>query len=512
MQKSKKENTIDNLNAICGKIPPQSIELEKAVLGALLISNDAIYNITDILNSDSFYLTEHQHIFSAIVKIANSNGKIDIITVANQLKFDEKLDSIGGEIYLSELTDRVATSSHIEFHARLIQQKYIQRRLIMMGASVQSKAFDEMADVEELIEYAEAELYKISDHSIKQELQTSSSLIVQSLDKLEERSRQKDAISGISSGFRSVDKITEGWQSPDLIIIAARPAMGKTAFALGLARNAAIDDNKKVAVFSLEMSSLQLSDRLLCSESEIISEKIRSGQLAPQDWQFIEKAAAILDTNNLLIDDTPAISLFELRAKCRRLKRKSGLDMVVVDYLQLMTTGSDMKGQREQEVSYISRGLKSLAKELNIPIIALSQLNRSVESRGGNKRPQLSDLRESGAIEQDADMVVFIHRPEYYGILEDEEGVSTRGMAEIIFAKYRNGGVGTVELGFKPQIVKFHELRSSDDENSNNQTKAENNSDIPTNYDFDTADFSSKDPLLTTFDLERTKHDDDLPF
>ena len=453
--KNKYQKTdIRDYSSSVGKIPPQSIDLEKAVLGALLIQSDAFDTVTDILKPESFYEPIHQEIYRSIQNLGINQKPIDIITVAHNLKTEDKLEITGGEIYLAELTDKVATSAHLEFHAKLVHQKYIQRELIRASADIQQKSFDESEDLDELINFAENEIFQISEGNIKGETVQINKLVKQAVDQIYE-AKEKNSIAGIPTGFDNLDKMTLGWQPSDLVIIAARPAMGKTAFVLSMARNIAVDYNKPIAFFSLEMSSIQLVNRLISAELEIPSEDVRTGNLTEYQFAELESRINKLEKAQIYIDDTPAISIFEFRAKCRRLKKQYNIQAVIIDYLQLMTAGIDMKGIREQEVSHISRNLKAIAKELNIPVIALSQLNRSVESRSGDKRPQLSDLRESGAIEQDADMVLFIHRPEYYNMDQFSDGTPTKGLAEIIIAKYRNGSTGSIILKFKKEFAKF---------------------------------------------------------
>lgn len=492
-QRQERESSIDNLNALFGKMPPQAIDMEKAVLGAILVQADAIHDVISVIRSESFYVDAHREIFTAMKLLSYVCEPIDIITVSNKLRNLEKLEVVGGEIYLSELTDRIGTAAHIVTHARIIQQKYIQRELIRVSAEIQKKAFDDSEDLEDVINFAEAEMYKVTDVNITKEAKSLVELIVGRIDSLEKRASEKNNFSGVPSGFTAIDRVTNGFKDSNLIILAARPSMGKTALSLNIARNMAIDFNIPVAFFSLEMSEAELTDRLIVSETEIDGNKFKIGKLADYEWTAIENNIPKLEKAPLFVDDTAGMSIFELRSKLRKLVRLSGVKAAVVDYLQLMNAGSDFKGNRETEVSFISRNLKQIAKELDIPIIALSQLNRSVESRGGNKRPQLSDLRESGAIEQDADMVIFIHRPEYYGITQDEEGNDTRGLAEVIISKYRDGNTGIVRLKFNNNIVKF---RDYDRENiisepiaDNRISKVENNDDIPTNYDFDNSPF-----------------------
>jgi replicative DNA helicase len=441
-----------------GRIPPQAIELEEAVLGALMLERNAILDVLDILKPESFYKEEHLKIYRAIVGLSMQEKAIDLLTVTEELKKHGELEEIGGPLYLTQLTGKVASAAHLEFHARIIQQKYIQRELIRVSSTVQKKAFDDSIDVDDLLDEAERDLFEIAEGNIKTETTKLNVLIKEAITQIEEASKREDHLSGVPSGFTRLDRITSGWQKSDLIIIAARPSMGKTAFVLTMARNIAVEHKRPVAFFSLEMSSIQLVNRMIVSETELPSNKIRNGRLEEYQWKQLDVQIKNLVDAPVFIDDTPAISIFELRAKCRRLKVQHDIQLIVVDYLQLMSGTGDTRGSREQEVSTISRALKSIAKELDTPVIALSQLNRSVELRTGNKRPQLSDLRESGAIEQDADLVIFIHRPEKYGLDEDTDGNSLIGIAEIIVAKHRNGPVGQIQLKFKDEFAKFVEL------------------------------------------------------
>lgn len=405
-----------------------------------------------------FYKDNHQKIFTVIRDLASDDKPIDILTVAEALRAQELLDEVGGALYLSQLTNKIASAAHVDFHARILAQKYIQRELIRATNDIQSKAFDSTVDVDDLIDYSEQELFKIAEGNIKRESARINVVVREAIARMEEASKREGNLNGVPSGYTKIDRITSGWQQSDLVIIAARPSMGKTAFVLSMTRNMAVEHKRGVAIFSLEMSSVQLVNRLIVGETRLSSEKIRTGKLEPHEWEQLDTKIRNLVDAPIFIDDTPAISIFELRAKCRRLKRQHNIDIIIIDYLQLMTGTPETKGNREQEVSTISRALKGLAKELDVPVIALSQLNRSVEMRTGTKRPQLSDLRESGAIEQDADMVLFIHRPEKYGFLEDEEGNSLKGLAEIIIAKHRNGGLDDVRLRFEGEFAKFSDL------------------------------------------------------
>ncbi|NOU16687.1 MAG: replicative DNA helicase [Bacteroidales bacterium] len=445
-----------------GKIPPQALELEEAVLGAIMVEKDAVISILDIIKPESFYKETHQTIFKAIIDLSTRLEPIDLLTVSEELRRRNQLEEIGGPIYLAQLTSKVGSAAHLEFHSKIIAQKYIQRELIRVSSDIQNRAFDDSIDVDDLLDYSEMELFKVAEGNIKRETAQINVLVKQALKNIEEAGKREDGLSGVPSGFSDLDRMTSGWQKSDLVIVAARPSMGKTAFVLSMARKMAVDHKTAVAFFSLEMSNIQLVNRLIVSESGIPSEKIRNGRLDPHEWTQLVVKIKDLTEAKIFIDDTPALSIFEFRAKCRRLKAQYDVGIIVIDYLQLMTGPTETKGNREQEVSTISRSLKAIAKELNVPIIALSQLNRSVETRGGNKRPQLSDLRESGAIEQDADVVIFIHRPEYYGFLEDEDGNSLAGLAEIILSKHRNGAVGDIKLRFEKEMARFSDFENVD--------------------------------------------------
>lgn len=440
-----------------GRLQPQARELEEAVLGALMLEKDAYSKVSEILKPECFYEKAHEKIYAAIVDLAISQQPVDMLTVTEQLKKRGELEEVGGPFYISELTGKVASSAHIEYHARIIAQKYLARELITFTSEIQGKAFDETIDIEDLMQEAEGKLFELSQRNLKKDVVQINSVIQEAIEMLEKAANQKEGLSGLRTGFHDLDKITSGWQNSDLIIIAARPAMGKTAFVLSMAKNMAVNFNIPVALFSLEMSNVQLVNRLIVNVCEIPGDKIKSGQLENYEWEQLDFKIKELYDAPIYVDDTPSLSIFELRTKARRLVREHDVKAIIIDYLQLMNASGMNFGSREQEVSTISRSLKGLAKELNIPIIALSQLNRGVESRQGaeGKRPQLADLRESGAIEQDADMVCFIHRPEYYKITEDERGNSLIGLAEIIIAKHRNGAVGDVRLRFKSEFAKF---------------------------------------------------------
>ena len=447
-----------------GKIPPQALDLEEVVLGAMMIDKKGVDEVIDILSPEAFYKEAHKLIFESIFKLFENSEPVDLLTVSTQLRKDGKLDLVGGDFYLISLTQRVSSSAHIEFHARIILQKYIQRSLIKISNEIIEDAYDEGQDVFDLLDNAEAKLYEVTQGNVKKSTETAQSLVIQAKKKIEEISN-KEGMSGIPSGFDKLDKLTSGWQPSDLVIIAARPGMGKTAFTLTMARNVAVNSNIPVAFFSLEMSSVQLITRLISSETGLSSEKLRTGKLEKHEWEQLNVKVKTLEKAPLFIDDTPSLSIFDLRAKARRLASQYGIKMIMIDYLQLMTGGgSNKNGNREQEISMISRNLKALAKELDIPVIALSQLSRAVETRGGSKRPLLSDLRESGAIEQDADIVSFIYRPEYYKIDEwdDEERSPTEGQGEFIVAKHINGGLENIRLKFIGHLGKFDNLDDFD--------------------------------------------------
>ena len=441
-----------------GTVPPQAVELEEAVLGALMLERDSIIAVQEYITSDTFYTEEHRLIYKAIESLSAELKPIDLYTVTERLKVRKELKKVGGAAYLAQLTQKVGSAANVEFHAKIIAQKYVQRELIRSATEIQRRSYDEDQDVTDLIGYAESEIFKVAEGHVKRSVQNAKDVLHKAMLQIEEASKNTSAFNGVPSGFMAVDRVTLGWQPSDLIIIAARPAMGKTAFVLSMARNMAIDHESPVAFFSLEMSSVQLMMRLIIAETGLSGTDLKSGRLTPEQWRHLESATKPLGTAPLFIDDTPALSVFEFRSKARRLKIHNDIKIIIIDYLQLMTGNAESKGNREQEVAFISRTLKAIAKELNVPIIALSQLSRATETRGGSKRPQLSDLRESGAIEQDADIVAFIHRPEYYGMNTDENGMPTAGMAEIIIAKHRSGAATDVKLRFLKEQTRFMDL------------------------------------------------------
>ena len=441
-------------------VPPQAVELEEAVLGALMLEKDSIIAVQEFVTPDAFYTEEHRLIYKAIEELSTELKPVDLFTVTERLKVKKELKKVGGAAYLAQLTQKVGSAANVEFHAKIIAQKYVQRELIRSATEIQRRSYDESTDVTALIGYAEGEIFKVAEGHVKRSVQSSKDILARALAQIEEASKNTSAFNGVPSGFTAIDRVTLGWQLSDLIIVAARPSMGKTAFVLTMARNMAVDHEAGVAFFSLEMSSVQLMMRLIVAETGLNGNDVKSGRLTPEQWRHLESATKPLGSAPLFIDDTPALSVFEFRSKARRLKIHNDIKIIMIDYLQLMTGGPQAAkgGNREQEVAFISRTLKAIAKELNVPVIALSQLSRATEMRGGSKRPQLSDLRESGAIEQDADIVAFIHRPEYYGINQDENGMPTAGMAEIIIAKHRNGAVCDVNLRFLKDQARFADM------------------------------------------------------
>lgn len=443
-----------------GRKVPRDTDMEAAVLGALMLEKDTYANVCELLTPASFYDPANGKIYAAIQTLGASQKAIDMLTVVEQLRADGTLESVGGPYYIAQLTANVVSGTHAEDHARVVGQKYMARQLITFAAEVERNAFDESIDVEDVMQDAEGKLFEISQRSLKREVTQIDPILTEAITAMETAAKRATGLSGLASGYHELDKITSGWQNSDLIIIAARPSMGKTAFVLSMAKNMAVDNNTPVAVFSLEMSRLQVVNRLIQNACELPGEKIKSGDLSPIEWEQLMTRIKSLNGAPLYVDDTSSLSIFELRTKARRLVREHHVAMIIIDYLQLMNASGMKFGSREQEVSMISRSLKQLAKELEIPIVALSQLNRSVESRGADskdgKRPQLSDLRESGAIEQDADIVCFIHRPEYYFRSgQDAMGNDIRGVAEFIIAKHRSGRVDDVKMKFTSRFARF---------------------------------------------------------
>lgn len=489
---NKKKINITNLDL--SRLQPQARELEEAVLGALMVEKYAPEKVMSYLKTDAFYVDAHQHIYDAIKNLFTSGNPIDILTVTEQLRKEGNLEAAGGAFYITQLTNKVSSAANIEYHAHIVIQKHIQRQLISVAGEIGEKAFEETSDAFELLDDSEKRLFEIKNESMTKSYDTVNDLISKAIKEIENMQTDVEGLTGVPTGFTELDRLTAGWQKSDLIILAARPGMGKTAFVLSMARNAAVLGKKKVALFSLEMSSLQLTKRLISSEAELDADKLRTGKLADHEWQQLHTKISAIEEADIFIDDTPALTVLDLKAKARRLKRQRNIDVIIIDYLQLMRAeeGNKTAGNREQEISYISRSLKGLAKELDIPVIALAQLSRQVEQRQ-DKRPMLSDLRESGSIEQDADLVTFIYRPEYYGITQDEEGNDITGLTEIIIRKHRNGSPGTVNLKFVGQFSKFADWGYS---NYGNDTFAEN-----------TVTFESKLNDMSPFNI-----DEDEPF
>lgn len=454
----KRQNDQQPLELGYGHVMPQAPDVEKAVLGALMIDKDAYMEVCDILKSESFYEPRNQMVYEAIVKLSVEESPVDVLTVTDMLGKMGNLEEVGGPGYIAELSAKVATSANIEYHANVVAEKYLARQMIQYVSVIGKKTFDETYDIKDVMQEAEATLLELSQKNMKKDYSVLAPVIGKAVKVVEEAYAQKGGMTGIASGLHKLDDITCGWQKSDLVIIAGRPAMGKTAFALSVAKNIAADQHIPMAFFSLEMTDVQLANRLMSNACQIEGKKLLSGQLDGEDWKRLDKYIGTLTDAPLYIDDTEGLSVMELRSKARRLKKEHDIQLIMVDYLQLMTASGMRYNSRQEEVSLISRSLKGLAKELNVPVLALSQLNRGVESREGaeGKRPQLSDLRESGAIEQDADMVIFLHRPEYYGIMMSEDGfIDYQGKAEVIIAKHRKGATGIVRMDFKGEFTRF---------------------------------------------------------
>ncbi len=459
--RKRRKPSLDMSTMVYGKVPPQAKELEEAVLGAIMLEKSAFDTVTEILKPECFYVEAHQHIYKTMQSLQQKSIPIDILTVVEELKFKEQLDIVGGPYFVTKLTNSVVSTANIEAHARIVLQKFIQRELIRISGEIIGDAYEDSTDVFDLLDEAETKMFNITNNYLKKNFEDITEVLAKTINRIDELRTKTEDISGVPSGFASLDRITYGWQPTDLIILAARPSVGKTAFALNLARNAALHPTKPVAVgfFSLEMSASQLVQRILSAESEILMEKISRGKLEEHEYQqLLNKGIKKLEVAPIFIDDTAALNIFEFRAKARRLVNKHHVGIIIIDYLQLMSGTNDKGGNREQEISNISRNLKALAKELQVPIIALSQLSRAVETRKESKMPQLSDLRESGAIEQDADMVMFIYRPEYYEVKSNEMGESTHGETHIRIAKHRNGSLDTIKLRANLAIQRFEEM------------------------------------------------------
>jgi len=459
-----------------GHLQPQALDVERAVLGALIIDKDAYAIVCETLCPESFYEPRNQKVYTAIQQLVKEKKPVDLLTVTDQLAKNGILDEVGGPAYVAELSSRVASSANIEYHANIVAQKFLARQLISFASMVETKAFDETTDIDDLMQKAEGSLFELSQRNMKKDYTQVDPVVETVVKSIQNAAANEDGLTGISSGYYKIDAITSGLQSSKFGIIAGRPAMGKTSFALSMAKNIAIDRRVPTAIFSLEMSNEEIVSRLLSNVCEIDGTKITSGQLTPDEWERLDKRINLILGSPLYIDDTPSLSVYMLRTKARRLVRENGVKIILIDYLQLMNANGMRFSSRQEEISTISRSLKGLAKELNIPVIALSQLNRGVESREGleGKRPQLSDLRESGAIEQDADWVMFVHRPEYYHIYVDDKGRDLHGMAQIIIAKHRHGATGDVLLTFRGEFTRF--------ENPEDNMLGKNSSDSKTIY------------------------------
>jgi replicative DNA helicase len=458
MQRENKRKNVDTV--LYGKVPPQAPEMEESVLGAIMIDKDALITVIDIIKPEIFYDDRNGLVCEAMLSLFRKTQPIDLLTITEELREMGKLEEAGGVYYITQLTNRVASAAHIEHHARIIVQKHISREIIRVSSEATRDAYEDTTDVLELLQTTEKAIYDIASKRSKN-AKNIGSVISANMEKIKHMKENPDLIAGVHTGLEGLDRVTGGWQKTDLIIVAARPSMGKTAFVVTVSANAAIDFGVPVAVFSLEMSEEQIGNRILSLHSEVDQENIKRGYLSDTEMWKLNNSGKEISKAPIYIDDTPSLSVLELRAKARRMKMRYGIQLIVVDYLQLMTVGVKKGQSREGEVSEISRTLKAIAKELEIPVIALSQLSRKVEDRGGSKKPMLSDLRESGAIEQDADIVIFLHRPEYYGIDVDENGESTQGAAELIIAKHRNGALENVKVSFQARFTKFTNYRQA---------------------------------------------------
>ena len=444
---------LDTLGLEMGNRPPQALDVEEAVLGALLIEPNCIDEAMDELTSSCFYSDKHKMVFNAMRSLTNEHVALDILSVTQKLKSEGNLEAVGGTVALAQLSQKNGAAAHIEYYIRILKQKCIQRELITASYEILKTSYDESVNVDDLIDQAQTKVFAAIQNNVKRDVQEIGKVVNEALEDIQ-RLQKSSGLSGVPSGFPSLDKITQGWQASDLIILAARPSVGKTAFVLNLARNAAVDFNMPVAFFSLEMPSIQLAKRMMVSETRLNADKFRGGEpIRDWEWEQLDIQLKRLVKAPMYIDDTPSLPVMEFRSKVKKLVKQKGVRLIVVDYLQLMQGPSELRGMREQEVAAISRTLKATAKEMNVPIIALSQLSRQSENRqGSNRRPQLSDLRESGSIEQDADMVVFIHRYDYQGLSDNPDDV---GRTQIIIAKHRNGAIADIDMKFRADEVRF---------------------------------------------------------
>lgn len=447
------KNTIVT-ESIFDRVPPQALDAEMAVLGSMLIDNDCIGKIVEILEPAHFYRTAHRKIFSSALTLYEKNEPVDLITLSEELKRQKTLEEVGGSYYLTELAETVPSSANVEHHARIVLERALLRKLIEESAGIAKECYEATDNVYDILDRSEQRIFGLSDRRLRSTFQHLSPIMHEAFETIERFHQRKGTVTGIPSGFIKLDELTSGFQPAELIIVAGRPSMGKTAFSLNVARTVAVEDRTPVGVFSLEMSKRQLALRLLCSEAMVDAHGVRTGRLPEDDWQKLSMCVGVLTEAPIYIDDTPGMGVLELRAKARRLKKEYNVGLIVVDYLQLMQGPKGVES-RQQEISVISRSLKGLAKELDIPVLTISQLSRAVEVRGGERRPMLSDLRESGAIEQDADVVLFIYRPELYMKKEDAQAKNLEGKAEVIIGKQRNGPVGTIHLNFLKKNAKF---------------------------------------------------------
>ena len=452
----KKKNPAVNLDTLgleMGNRPPQALDVEEAVLGALLIEPNCVDEAMGELTPNCFYSEKHRMIYEAMRTLVNEHAALDLLSVSQKLKDTGKLEAVGGTVFLVQLSQKVGAAAHIEYYIRILKQKCIQRELITASYEILKTSYDDAVNVDDLIDQAQTKVFAAIQNNVKKDVQEIGKVINDALEDIQ-KLQNSSGLSGVPSGFESLDKITQGWQASDLIILAARPSVGKTAFVLNLARNAAVDFNMPVAIFSLEMPSIQLAKRMMVSETRLSADKFRGGEkIADWEWKQLDIQLTRLVKAPIYIDDTPSLPVMEFRSKVKKLVKQKGVRLIIVDYLQLMQGPSELRGMREQEVAAISRTLKATAKEMNVPIIALSQLSRQSENRqGSNRRPQLSDLRESGSIEQDADMVIFIHRYDYQGLSDNPDDV---GRTQIIIAKHRNGAIADLDMRFRAEEVRF---------------------------------------------------------
>ncbi len=455
-----RETQNPNLETLSANKPPQALDVEEAVIGAMLIEPNCVDDALDQLQSSSFYSTKYRMIFEAISKLNQDHVQIDVFTVAQQLKKNRQLEDVGGNVALVELSQKIGAAAHVERYIQILKEKDIQRKLISASYDILKQSYDESVDVDDLIVSAQGKIFDAIQDNNKNEVIEVKDAINEAIERLQKLQDLGSQYSGVRTGFKTLDDVTMGLQPSDLIILAARPSVGKTAFVMNIARNAAVDYNQPVAIFSLEMPAVQLATRLMVGETGLDAAKLKGGQrLEPYEWTQLEEKLKALSKAPLYIDDTPSLPIYEFRSKCKRLVAQKGVKLIIVDYLQLMQGPKELRGMREQEVAAISRTLKATAKELQVPIIALSQLSRNaVQRTGSNNRPQLSDLRESGSIEQDADMVMFIHRLDYQGMSENPED---KGKTQLIIAKHRNGQVGDIELMFRSSEVRFVDMEES---------------------------------------------------